>query len=102
IGYLWSGSPLNAYLPAAWRDGLRDAGWVEGKNLVFEERTYGAHPERIPELAAELVALKPDVLISGSSSGDVVQAYMRATESIPIVFAALNDPVGSGIVASYA
>jgi putative ABC transport system substrate-binding protein len=97
---LWTGSDLTAYLPAAWRDGLRDAGWVEGRNLIFEERTYGDHPERIPVLAAELVARKPDVLLSGAT--DTAQALLRATSSIPIVFAALTDPVASGLVASFA
>lgn len=100
LALLWSGSEVNAYLPAAWRDGLREAGWAEGQNLVFEERTYRDHPERIPDLAAELVALKPDVLLAGST--DVVQALTRATDSIPIVFAAINDPVGIGLVASFA
>jgi putative tryptophan/tyrosine transport system substrate-binding protein len=100
VALLWTGSQLNANLPAAWRDGLRDAGWVEGQNLVFDERTYGAHPERIPDLAAELVALQPDVLLAGAT--DTAQALIRATGSIPIVFAALTDPVSSGIVASYA
>jgi putative ABC transport system substrate-binding protein len=100
IGRLWSGSEENAYLSAAWRDGLRDAGWIEGHNLVFEERTYRDHPERIPDLAAELVALQPDVLTAGAT--DVALALKRATHSIPIVFAALADAVANGLIASYA
>src|SRR5262249_39732399 len=64
IGFLWSGSELTAYAADVLRDGLRDAGWVEGQNLVIEERTYGSDPRRIPELAAELVALKPDLLLA--------------------------------------
>jgi putative ABC transport system substrate-binding protein len=100
IGYLWSGSELTADLTAAYVAGLRDAGWIEGQNLVIEFRTYGDHLENIPDMAAELVALKPDVLLAGST--DVAQAFMRATNSIPIVFAGANDPVSSGIAASYA
>jgi putative ABC transport system substrate-binding protein len=100
IGLLWSGSPLTASVgPAAFRDGLRDAGWVEGQNLIIEERTYGGDPERLPELAAELVALKPEVLLAGSA--DVVLAYLRFTDSIPIVFAGATDPVASGVAANY-
>src|SRR6266545_3746754 len=63
VGFLWTGSEASIVLRAAWLDGLRDAGWIEGQNLVFEERTFRDHPERIPQLAAELIALKPDVLV---------------------------------------
>jgi putative tryptophan/tyrosine transport system substrate-binding protein len=99
IGYMWSGSPLGAPSAAEFRAGIRDAGWVD-QNLVIEERTFGDHPERIPALAAELVALKPDILLTGTP--EVVQAFMRASNSIPIVFAGANDPIGAGIIASYA
>src|SRR5262249_35778369 len=65
VGYLWTGSSLTANLADALRAGLLDAGWVEGQTLVIEERTYGGdHPEHIPDLAAELVALKPNVLLA--------------------------------------
>src|SRR5262249_52270651 len=70
------------------------------QNLVFDERTYGVEPERIPDIAVELVASRPDVLLAGAA--DTTEALMRATESIPIVFAGLIDPVGSGLIASYA
>jgi putative ABC transport system substrate-binding protein len=101
VGLLWSGSPLSARVQVAMRDGLRDAGWVDGQNLVIEERTFGGdHFERIPDLAAELVALKPDVLLAGATI--VAQAFVRATDSIPIVVAGVSDPVGSGLIASYA
>jgi putative ABC transport system substrate-binding protein len=84
----------------AFREGLRDAGWIEGQNLVIETRFYEDHPERMPDLATELVALKPDVLVAGINPS--VLALKRATESIPIVFLAMPDPVTSGIIASYA
>jgi putative ABC transport system substrate-binding protein len=99
IGLAWSGAQENTSQADAFRAGLRDAGWVEGQNLVIGERHYGDHPERMPELAAEMVAMKPDVL-AGSQVPSV--AFMRATDSIPIVFAAVPDPVGLGLVTSYA
>ena len=92
VGYLWSGVRLIPDLPAAFRAGLRDAGWTNGQNLVIEERTFGGQVERAPELATELVALKPDVLVTGTT--DVVLAFMRLTNSIPIVFMSITDPVG--------
>jgi putative ABC transport system substrate-binding protein len=97
---MWTGADTTTFLPAAWRAGLRDAGWVEGQNLAIEERTYREHPERVPDLAAELVALRPDVLLAGAT--DTAQALARATASIPIVFAGLVDPVAAGLVSSYA
>jgi putative ABC transport system substrate-binding protein len=101
LGLVWTGSPMSADIVAAYRDGLRDAGWVEGQNLVIEERTHGGdHPERLPDVAAELVALKPEVLLAGSS--DQAEALKRATDSIPIVYANATDPVAQGLIASYA
>jgi putative ABC transport system substrate-binding protein len=88
IGHVWSGSPVSATLGAGFRDGLRDAGWIDGQNAVIDERHSGGDPERIPHLAAELVALSPDVLLAGSDN--VVLAYLRATDSIPIVYAAAD------------
>jgi putative ABC transport system substrate-binding protein len=100
MGFMWSGSPLGAPSAAEFRAGIRDAGWVEGQNLAIEERTFGDHPERIADLAAELVAKKPDLLLTGTT--EVVQALMRASDAIPIVFAGATDPIGAGIIASYA
>jgi putative ABC transport system substrate-binding protein len=97
--YVGSPLALNPYV-AAIRDGLQEAGWVEGRNLVIEERWYEDHPERIPDLAAELMALKPDVLVAANV--DSVRAFMSATDSIPIVFIDVADPVGLGLIASYA
>jgi putative ABC transport system substrate-binding protein len=81
-----------------WQDGLRDHGWVEGKNLVTDRRYAEGHDERLPALAAELVALKPDVLVG--SGPQVVVALKSATATIPIVFVAVLDPVGMGLVQS--
>jgi putative ABC transport system substrate-binding protein len=100
IGWLWTGSPSSDYLVSAVREGLREAGWVEGQNLVFESRAYGGDPERIADVAAELVASKPDVLGTGTTAQAL--ALTRASDSIPIVFGGAYDPVGSGLIASYA
>jgi putative ABC transport system substrate-binding protein len=99
IGLSWSGAQENAAGIDAFRAGLRDAGWVEGQNLVIDERHYEDHPERMSDLAAELVALKPDVLV-GTQVPSL--AFMRVTDSIPIVFGGIADPVGLGLIASYA
>jgi putative ABC transport system substrate-binding protein len=83
------------------REGLRELGYVEGQNLVIETRaTTGVSPEQYPALVAELVRLQPDVLVATTTP--VAQAAMRATSTIPIVFIAVSDPVGSGLVASLA
>jgi putative ABC transport system substrate-binding protein len=100
IGNIWPGSPLVTNLEVAWRDGLRDAGWIEGKNLVIDARSYEGDPERIPALVDDLVALGPDVLFGGSTA--YAQACKRATDSIPIVVANVTDPVGTGLIASFA
>jgi putative ABC transport system substrate-binding protein len=80
--------------------GMRDLGYVEGKNLVIEWRFADGKFERLPDLAAELVRLKVDVIVSGSSQA--IGALQKATSTIPIVMATSGDPVGSGFVASLA
>jgi putative ABC transport system substrate-binding protein len=100
IGLLGTGLPSTTYLIDAFRDGLREAGWVDGQNLIIEDRWYGDHSDRIPDLADELVALKPDVLTT--STPPAVLAFMRASESIPIVMLVVSDPVDGGLIASYA
>jgi putative ABC transport system substrate-binding protein len=79
---------------------LRDLGWVEGHNLRIEWRWTDGQDERFPALAAELVQLQVDAIIVVTTVG--TQAVMQATRTIPIVFTAVSDPVGSGIVASHA
>lgn len=83
-----------------FRNRLRELGLIEGKNVVYEVRYARGANERLPALAAELVALKPDVIV-GSGTPTTIAA-MKATSSIPIVFAVVGDPVGSGLVASLA
>jgi len=100
IGFLWD-SP-NAFLDAleAFRQGLRDLGYVEGRNIVIEYRWAEGKPERMRELAEELVRLKVDVIMAPSSI--YTAAAMRATSTIPIIFMSHADPLGSGHVASLA
>ena len=82
------------------RAGLRDLGYVEGKNLVIEFRWAEGKYERLPELAAELVRLKVDVIVTHGAVGPL--AAKAATTTIPIVMAAVSDPVALGLVASLA
>lgn len=79
-------------------DRLEELGYREGKNLVVERRYAEARPERLPALAAELVALKPDVILA--SSPPAALAVAKATSTIPIVFTNVPDPVGIGLVKS--
>jgi ABC-type uncharacterized transport system substrate-binding protein len=94
-------SPFVQRTAKAFRQGLRELGYVEGQNLVIEWRFAEGRLDRLPELAAELVRLPVDVLVV--SGGDpVVRAAQQATQTIPIVFAGASDPVGRGLIASLA
>jgi putative ABC transport system substrate-binding protein len=84
----------------AFRMQLRALGYVEGRNLVVEYRWGAGKEERLPELAAELVRLKVDVIVTRTTI--VAAAVMRATGTIPIVMAGALDPVGAGLIASLA
>jgi putative ABC transport system substrate-binding protein len=81
------------------RQGLGDLGYVEGQDIVVEYRPSD-HADRLPTFAAELVALKVDVIVASGSLA--VRAAQRATRSIPIVMTGSSDPVGTGFVASLA
>jgi ABC-type uncharacterized transport system substrate-binding protein len=100
IGYL----PLNLAggpdLHEAFRQGLRDLGYVEGRNLVIEYRDAEGKPERLPALAAELVALKVDLIVAPSTPA--ARAARQATTTLPIVVPNMGDPVWDGLVASLA
>jgi putative ABC transport system substrate-binding protein len=100
VGFLWE-SPL--VLPDAidsFRRRLRDLGWVEGKNIVFEYRWSEGHYDHLNDLAEQLIRLNVDVIVAPSSV--YVEAAKRATSTIPIVFAVHADPIGSGHVQSLA
>src|SRR5881628_2125650 len=83
-----------------FRKALRELGYVEGKNIAFEYRYAEGKLDRLPELAAELVGLKVNVIVTASASA--VQAAKKATSTIPIVFFAVADPVATGLVVSLA
>ena len=83
-----------------FRQGLRELGYVEGKNVIVEARFAEGHPERLPELVAEVLRLKVDVLLAGSTPGAL--AAKKATTTVPIVFAGVLEPVHSGVVAGLA
>ncbi len=100
IGYLATNLTANARLHEAFRQGLRDLGYVEGRNVVIEVRDAEGRNERFPALAAELVALKVDVIVAPSTPG--AMAAKQATKTIPVVFTALADPVTGGLVTSLA
>jgi putative ABC transport system substrate-binding protein len=97
IGFLRYAAPNAAHLDA-FRRGLRDLGYIEGRNAVIEERYASGVYDRLPALVAELIALNPDVIvIDGTATAKVVQA---ATNSVPIVFTLAADPVADGVAAS--
>ena len=88
-------SPLEAF-----RQTLRKRGYVEGENLILDERWAEAHLDRLPGLAAELLQFNPDIIVASGASA--VRATMRETQEIPIVIAGAPDPVGEGLVQSLA
>jgi len=99
IGFLFPSTPGTAGLEA-FRQGLRELGYVEGKTFVLELRYGEARAERFPELARELVALKVDVIVTFTDVA--IAAVKRETQTIPIVMGNSSDPVGTGFVASLA
>jgi|SRR5262245_4083000 len=102
VGWLDDGMRADkASLHEAFLQGLRDLGYVEGQNLVIERRGAERQLERLPELAAELVRLKVDVIVT-TGGVPATSAAKRATSSIPIVMADAGDPVGTGLVANLA
>jgi putative ABC transport system substrate-binding protein len=84
----------------AFRQGMRDLGYIEGRNLVVDYRSAGGRAERLPELLAELVGLEVDVIVTGGTAAAL--AAKQATGTIPVVIGAMGDPVESGVVSSLA
>jgi putative tryptophan/tyrosine transport system substrate-binding protein len=102
IGYLSPQSgPLRTPTLEAFKEGLRELGWVEGKQIEFEYRYAGGDLDKLSEFATELVRLKVDVIVAGPGSRPTIEAK-GATTTIPIVMVAVTDPVSSGLVASIA
>ena len=102
IGWLSvaSRTPEVSHLIEAFLQGLRDLGYVEGQNIAIDWRFAEGRPERLPGFAAELVALKVDVIVTPNPAG--TQAAKQATRTVPIVFINEGDPVASGLIASLA
>ena len=100
LGFLGNSATALAHLREAFVEGLRDLGYVEGRNVVIEYRYAEGKVERFPALAAELVALKVAVIVALPTPA--AQAAKQATKTIPIVFAGVGDPVTSGLVTSLA
>jgi putative tryptophan/tyrosine transport system substrate-binding protein len=101
IGVLFPSNPAaTAHLLEAFTQGLRELGYVDGKNIVLERRYGESTAERISDIARELVSLKVDVIVT--STDVAIAAFKRETQTIPIVMANSSDPVGTGFVASLA
>jgi putative tryptophan/tyrosine transport system substrate-binding protein len=101
IGILWVYSPsVGSVFADAFRQGLRGLGYVEGRTIALEERWAEGNFDRLPSLAAELVRLNVDVILTASTPA--AKAAQQATRTIPIVITLVTDPVESGIVASFA
>jgi putative ABC transport system substrate-binding protein len=101
IGYLLTGNPTSESTDSeAIRQALRELGYIEGQNIAFEYRYAEGKPDRYPELAAELVHLKVDIIVVEGNAP--IRAAKNATKTIPIVMAGGSDPVGAGLVESLA
>jgi putative ABC transport system substrate-binding protein len=100
VGILLFGTPDTDPSLPSFRAGLRDLGHVEGKTIVLEYHYAGGKPERLPDLARDLVGTKPNVIFA--LGGDVAPFVRTATSTIPIVVAVSNDPVQAGLVATLA
>jgi putative tryptophan/tyrosine transport system substrate-binding protein len=101
LGYLSAGSgTLSSPYTTAFRQGLRELGWIEGQNIVIEYRSAEGRFDRLPDLAAELVRLKVDVIVATPTPAAL--AANSATRTIPIVGVSLADPVGLGLIPSLA
>ncbi len=92
--------PVIGPLQATFREGLAESGWLEGQGLVIEYRFAYGRPERLPELTAELLGLRVDVILAVTTPA--TQGASKATRTIPIVFTSVSDPVASGFVTSLA
>jgi len=102
IGFLGMTSPSDRPpLLDAFRQRLRELGWVEGQNIVIDYRYAEGRVDRLPDLAAELVRLKVDLIVA-SAGTQAATAAKNATETIPIVMIYVRDPVGTGLIASLA
>ncbi|TAN43472.1 MAG: ABC transporter substrate-binding protein [Nitrospirae bacterium] len=101
IAWLWPGTPEgSAAAFGAFKDGMRENGLVEGKDYTLDVRYAGGKYDRFPSLAGELLKLNPTIIMMSTIAA--VRAVQKATKTVPIVFVSINDPLGSGLVASLA
>jgi putative ABC transport system substrate-binding protein len=100
IGYLALLPGEDTTLMKPLLERLHELGYAEGKNTIFEYRSAEDHPERLPELAAELVQASPDVLIAGFGTL-AAKAAKAATTTVPIVITSVGDPIGAGLITSF-
>jgi ABC-type uncharacterized transport system substrate-binding protein len=100
IGFLWDTPAVWPHALRAFREGLRDLGWVEGQNLVIEYRWAEGRFERLPGMVEELLRLKVELIVAPTSI--YTGAARRVTTTVPLVFASHADPIGSGHVSSLA
>jgi putative ABC transport system substrate-binding protein len=100
LGVLLYTDPKSDPQMAPLLQGLRDLGYIEGRNIILEYRSANGKPERLPPLAAELVGMAPDVVVA--LGGDVAPFAAAATKTIPIVFSVSTDPVRAGLAGSFA
>ena len=99
IGFVEAGSrSANQHFLDAFRQGLRDLRYIEGQTIFIEDRWADGRPDRFPELIADLIRLKVDVLVVASTPG--ADAAKKITSSVPVVFWGVADPAGTGVVAS--
>ena len=103
LGYLFEGMPADPASPLAaptraFEETLRELGYVEGRNLVIDRRYAEFKYDRLPELAADLVRLKPDVIVAGGTPN--IAALKQATTTVPVVMTYAPDPVGEGLITS--
>jgi putative tryptophan/tyrosine transport system substrate-binding protein len=100
LGYITASVPV-PHFRGAFREDLRALGWIEGKNVIYEDDLYAENRlDRLPELASELVRLKVDVIVADGTLAPL--AAKRATSTIPIVLTSAGDPLGSGLVTNLA
>ena len=100
VGYIRAGTPNNDLVREEFVRGMRDLGYVEGRNITYEFRHYGDDVESIPALIHDLLRAKVDVIVAGGAPA--IRAAQAATQSIPIVMGAVSDPLGIGLVAGLA
>src|SRR5262245_51056945 len=100
VAYIRAGTPRNDPFREEFVRGMRDLGYVEGRNIAYEFRHFGEDVESIPSLISDLLSAKVDIIVAGGVTA--IRAAQTATQSIPIVMGAVADPLSIGLIASLA